>query len=231
MPLAASAPPVGRLRAEALVHVLAAAQHHVGAVLVEDLPERLHAAHVAVDLAGAEARLVELGERALRSSFCSRSFSSHSSCGGVAGPELDVAAGVERHHVPGAEVVAVEAGRAAGRRRRRSSRSSRRRRARRSRGRPGSAACAPCAGPSCCCNRRTCSPCRSRRRCRPASARCPGSRRAGWRWPRRRFRRSRRCRPPRRSWRVSPLGACTVNVTGALLPTSPAAVACSACAV
>ena len=94
-----------RLRGEALVLVDVAVEHHVGARVVEVLPERLHRGPA--DARGGEARVVPVGQRA------------RVGVRGQVGPQpgllwragraaADPRAGrVEHDHVPGADVVAV----------------------------------------------------------------------------------------------------------------------------
>ena len=66
MPAAWAATPPGVLRREPPVDVVVSAQDEPDAVVVQRLPERLHRSVAAVHAAGAEARIMEDGERADR---------------------------------------------------------------------------------------------------------------------------------------------------------------------
>src|SRR5205807_7340113 len=93
------------LRSEAFVVVLVAVQYQLRVGVVQHLPRGLHGGRAAVGRARAEAREIEVGDDA--ASRC---------CGEVAlqprelrGRGTDIDLRIERHHVPGAEVVAVVA--------------------------------------------------------------------------------------------------------------------------
>ena len=201
--------PVGRLGREALVGVVVAAVDELGAVLVEQLPERGRLRERAVGGPGAPARVVPVGAHAASGVGGEVLLEPLVLLGARAAAADQLAVAVQHDEVPAAEVVAVPALAALPGRGRRSRRSSRRRRPCRTRGRPPPAWCATCGGPRAGRSspgtrraRRGSAPCR--RRCRSRRAWCRG----GARWPRRRWPSTRRCRRGRAApGRPAPRGA------------------------
>src|SRR6267143_3001397 len=93
----------GRLRCEALVGVLVSADHQLHAAIIQHLPGGLHARGAAMRSAGAEARVVDVGDRAGRPRSGEIALQPRE----LSGSGRDVYPAVEGDDVPRAEVVAV----------------------------------------------------------------------------------------------------------------------------
>src|SRR5205807_10438270 len=94
-----------RLRCEALVVVLVSADHHLHAAVIQHLPGGLHAGGAAMRRPGAEARVVDVGDRA----GCPRGREIALQPRELSGSGGDVHPAVQGDDVPRAEVVAVVA--------------------------------------------------------------------------------------------------------------------------